>query len=61
MNFIKVERKEDISLVIPALVFSRIAGYFSPVYQGNKEFLWNKGKTSEYTDRLNYKIPENLK
>jgi hypothetical protein len=45
---------------IPALVFSRVAGYFSPVYNGDKDFLWNKGKTSEFKDRKNYVIPENI-
>jgi len=53
----KVENK---SIQMPALVFSRIAGYFSPVYQGDKAFLWNKGKTSEYEERKEYLIPENL-
>jgi hypothetical protein len=43
---------------IPALVFSRIAGYFTPVYQGDKVFAWNPGKTSEYNDRKPYKVPE---
>jgi len=46
--------------VIPAMVFSRICGYFSPVYIGDKPFLWSKGKTSEFNDRVSYKIPENL-
>ena len=45
---------------IPAMVFSRCCGYFSPVYIGDKSFLWNKGKTAEYQDRKVYKIPEGL-
>jgi len=45
---------------VPALVFSRIAGYFSPVYQGDKSFLWNPGKTSEYIDRKTYIVPETV-
>lgn len=33
-------------------IYSRVAGYFRPVNQ------WNKGKQSEFGDRVNLKIPE---
>ena len=41
---------------IPCLIFSRVCGYFSPVKQN-----WNKGKQEEFKDRLEYKIPEDIK
>jgi anaerobic ribonucleoside-triphosphate reductase len=33
-------------------IYSRISGYYRPVQQ------WNKGKQSEFGDRVNLKIPE---
>jgi hypothetical protein len=45
-------------LIIPAEkrtrceVFSRIVGYMRPVAQ------WNKGKQSEWKDRVNYVVPK---
>ncbi len=42
---------------IPAIIYSRVVGYFSPQSIGgvNK---WNKGKASEFQDRKTYKIGE---
>lgn len=34
-------------------VFSRVVGYYSPL------FTWNKGKLSEYRDRTTYKEERN--
>ena len=34
--------------------YSRVAGYFRPVNQ------WNPGKQSEFSDRKEYIIPENI-
>ncbi len=34
----------------PVEVYSRVCGFFRPVQQ------WNKGKKSEYKDRLNYNV-----
>lgn len=33
-------------------IYSRVAGYFRPVNQ------WNKGKQSEFGDRVNLEVPE---
>lgn len=41
-------------LVIKVEVYSRVAGYFRPVNQ------WNKGKREEFSERLEYKIPEEI-
>lgn len=45
------------NIKIPALVFSRVAGYFTAVYRGDKKFGWNPGKTAEYDDRKTYSVP----
>ena len=36
---------------IPAEVYSRISGYFRPVYVNGKIGQWNRGKTEEYKER----------
>lgn len=36
---------------IPAEVFSRISGYFRPVYVNGKTGQWNRGKTEEFKER----------
>ena len=36
---------------IPAEVYSRISGYFRPVYSNGKSGQWNKGKTEEFKER----------
>ena len=41
----------DKTIKIPALVFSRISGYFSPVFHGDKNHSWNPGKTEEFSER----------
>lgn len=41
-------------LMIKVEVYSRVAGYFRPVNQ------WNKGKREEFSERLEYKIPEEI-
>lgn len=43
---------------IPAEIFSRIAGYFRPVYTNGKTGSWNRGKTEEYSQRKTVKVPE---
>jgi len=37
---------------IPCEIYSRCCGYFRPIKQ------WNKGKQSEFEDRITYKLPE---
>ena len=41
--------------IIPCEIYSRVVGYMRPVSQ------WNKGKQSEYADRVTLKIPEDMK
>ena len=36
---------------VPAEVYSRISGYFRPVYFGGKPGNWNPGKTEEFRQR----------
>jgi hypothetical protein len=36
-------------------IYSRVAGYFRPTSQ------WNKGKQSEFGDRVSVKVPEVIK
>lgn len=36
---------------IPNEVFSRVSGYYRPVYTNGKTGQWNKGKQSEFEDR----------
>lgn len=36
---------------VPAEVYSRISGYFRPVYVNGKSGQWNKGKTEEFKER----------
>lgn len=43
---------------VPAEVFSRVSGYFRPVYTNGKTGQWNKGKTEEFKNRRYMKIPE---
>jgi anaerobic ribonucleoside-triphosphate reductase len=40
--------------IVPCEIFQRVVGYFRPVSQ------WNKGKQSEFADRVTVKIPEGL-
>jgi len=54
MNYVNTEVKNK-SLVIPAIIYSRVSGFYSPTMQ------FNKGKASEFADRVYYKVPENLK
>lgn len=36
---------------VPAEVYSRIVGYFRPVYTNGKTGQWNKGKQEEFLER----------
>jgi len=45
----ETEQKKEVSIKVPAEVYSRVVGYFRPVNQ------WNAGKKEEF------KIRENLK
>ena len=45
-------------LKIPAEVFSRISGYYRPVYTNGKAGQWNPGKTAEFSERRKIKVPE---
>ena len=47
------ELKKNIRIV-PTEIYSRVVGYMRPVNQ------WNKGKQSEFADRVTVKIPEEL-
>ena len=38
--------------LIPCEVFTRVVGFFRPISA------WNKGKQSEFADRVAYKIPK---
>ena len=42
---------------IAAEVFSRVSGYFRPVYTNGKTGHWNKGKTEEFSQRKMLKVP----
>jgi anaerobic ribonucleoside-triphosphate reductase len=53
MNYVNPEAQSK-SLVIPAEIYSRISGYYRPVFQ------WNNAKRQEFKERLNLKVPENL-
>ena len=53
MNYVNTEVKNK-SLVIPAEIYSRISGYYRPVFQ------WNNAKRQEFKERLNLKIPGEL-
>lgn len=46
----------EINLSVPCHVFSRVSGYYTPVYFGDKSANWNKGKQEEFNERryLNY-------
>jgi hypothetical protein len=39
-----------VSIGVPALVYSRVVGYYSPVQQ------WHEGKKQEFAERLPYQI-----
>jgi L-lysine 2,3-aminomutase len=39
------------SIQVPAEVYSRISGYFRPVFVNGKTGQWNKGKTEEFMER----------
>lgn len=51
-GYLHGEIKECPTCSAPCEVWSRIVGYFRPVDQ------WNKGKKSEYTDRVEYAVPK---
>jgi len=53
MNYVNPEVTNK-SLVIPAIIYSRVSGFYSPTMQ------FNKGKASEFADRVYYKIPGEL-
>ena len=36
---------------VPAEVYSRVSGYFRPVYTNGKTGQWNAGKREEYNNR----------
>ena len=44
------EKQDDVSIVVPCEVYSRIVGYFRPVRN------WNKGKRQEFVDRKSYRF-----
>jgi anaerobic ribonucleoside-triphosphate reductase len=46
------------NLKIPAEVYSRISGYYRPVYTNGKQGQWNPGKTQEFKERKLLKLPE---
>ena len=54
---LRIEQKQIVKK-IPALVFTRCCGYFSPVYHGQKRGTWNDGKMSEFNDRKYLNIGE---
>jgi hypothetical protein len=60
MNYVKTGT-ENKSLVIPSEVYSRISGYYRPVYTNGKKGQWNPGKSEEFGERKTLKIPEDLK
>ena len=45
---------EDKNIKMPAMIFSRVVGYFQPVDQ------WNKGKKEEFAERKTLKYEERL-
>jgi hypothetical protein len=47
---IKLKLQHKDTLGTPCEIYSRITGYYRPVS------LWNKGKVSEFSDRLDYQI-----
>ena len=48
------ERKPDVVLKVPTLVYSRIVGYITPTT------LWNRGKRKEFEDRVTFDVKELL-
>ena len=38
------------AVIIPTEIYSRVVGYYRPVGQ------WNKGKQSEFGDRVTYEV-----
>ena len=46
---------------IPAQIYSRVAGYFAMVSNGDKKGTWNLGKSEEFKERVTYKIPDLVK
>lgn len=44
--------EKDIKLVVPVECYSRVVGFFRPVKH------WNKGKKSEWKDRVEYIVDE---
>lgn len=45
---------------IPTEVYSRVSGYFRPVFTNGKTGQWNKGKTEEFKERKFYSIEKAL-
>jgi len=46
------------NLTIPCHVYSRVSGYFTPVYFGDKHANWNRGKTEEFSERRGLKYEQ---
>lgn len=42
---------------IPTEVYSRVSGYFRPVFTNGRTGQWNPGKTEEHKERTPYSIP----
>ena len=53
-------KKEIQNKKIPAEVYSRVSGYFRPVYTNGRSGQWNKGKQEEFKERQKIKVPDNL-
>ena len=43
------------SVKVPAIVYSRVSGYYNPVNN------FNKGKKEEFSQRAKIKLPETIK
>ena len=53
MNYVEdsQKNKQKTELKVPVEVFSRVVGYFRPVYFGERAGSWNRGKTEEFSER----------
>lgn len=47
------------TMKVPAIIYSRVVGYFSPVSEGNVS-MWNKGKAEEFKERVPYDLNKSL-
>ena len=53
MNYIEKSEQQIAKVIkIPAMVYSRVSGYYNPVLN------FNKGKAEEFRERVNLKVPE---